>query len=127
VLSKELEERILSAQGSKEKNDIQYNGSCILCSLHTFATACGNFWPSALRRSALHAIRNIDIEESNQDVSGDGEDDIQSSQSLEVVVGVALQPVHWYGDDAVDYEQRSDQEMFLSWLKGQLRIRSVLI
>jgi hypothetical protein len=89
-----------------------------MCSLHTFATACGKFRPSALRRSALHAIRNIDVEESDQNVRGDGENDIQSSQSLEVVIGVALQPIHWYGDDAVDYEQRSDQEMFLSWFKS---------
>jgi len=72
-------------------------------------------------------MRNIFIEESNQDASGGGKDDVQGSQSLEVVVGVALQPVHWYGDDAVDYEQRSDQEMFLSWLNRQLRIRSILM
>jgi hypothetical protein len=62
----------------------------------------------------LHAIRNIDVEESDQDVGGDGENDIQSSQSLEIVVAVALQPIHWCGDDAVDYEQRSDQEMLFS-------------
>jgi hypothetical protein len=64
------------------------------------------------------AARCIDVEESDQNVRGDGENDIQSSQSLEVVIGVALQPIHWYGDDAVDYEQRSDQEMFLSWFKS---------
>lgn len=30
------------------------------------------------------------------------------------VVAVALQPIHEYGDDAVDYEQRSDQEILLA-------------
>ena len=72
----------------------------------------------------MHAIRNIDVEESNQDVGGDGEDDFQDYQSLEVVVVVALEPIHRYGDDAVDYEQRSDQEMLLRWLNCQLRLIS---
>ena len=51
-----------------------------------------------------HAVRNIDVEEGNQDVGGDGENDVQGGQSLEVVIGVALQPIHWYRDDAVNYE-----------------------
>jgi len=52
----------------------------------------------------LHTIRNIDVEQSNQNVGGDGEDDVQGCQSLEIIVGVSLQPIDWYGDDAVDDE-----------------------
>jgi hypothetical protein len=74
----------------------------------------------------LHAIRNIDVEQSNQNVGGDGENDVQCRQSLEVIVGVALQPIDWYGDDAVDDEQRSDQEMLSSWLSRQLRLMFIL-
>jgi len=70
-----------------------------LCSVHTFA-----FPSRALWDSALHAIRNIDVEESHQDVCGDGEYDVQGCQSLEIIVGVTLQPIDWYGDDAVDDE-----------------------
>ena len=75
----------------------------------------------------MHAIRNIDVEESHQDVCGDGEYDVQGCQSLEIIVGVTLQPIYWYGDDAVEYEQRSDQEMFLSCSNRQRQLRSVLV
>ena len=71
----------------------------ILSSVHTFA-----FLPRALWSSVLHTIRNIDVEQSNQNVGGDGENDVQCCQSLEVIVGVTLQPIDWYGDDAVDNE-----------------------
>ena len=75
----------------------------ILFSVYTFA-----LWSRALRSSALHAIRNIDVEQSNQDIGGDCENNVQCCQSLEVIVGVALQPVDRYRDDAVNDEQRSD-------------------
>jgi hypothetical protein len=82
----------------------------MLSFVHTFARS--SFRPSALRPSALHAIRNIDVEESNQNIGGDAENDVQGCQSLEVIISVTLQPIYWYGDDAVEYKQRGDQEMF---------------
>lgn len=89
-----------------------------LCYVHTFAH--GHSGSSVLRDSASHAVRNVNVEQSNQDVGGDGKNDVQRCQRLKVVIGVTLQPIHWYGDDAVDYEQRGNKEMLSGCFNCQL-------